>query len=222
MQSDYSCIQWQARNNAGDSSEPGGSREEELLGCSENNELPSTNHAELYSKLRAVQIEIDAVASSVEQVKNFASIENYVSDGDDGREKEDEEDDKSAVQVSHNNLTLQQALATERLRSLKKTKGQLEKEISNLCKNGPSKLNKHDRVIQDLVKEEPRLKSRLKQVQKPSKNSKKRQKIVSFDEDGDFDAVLNSASAGFIETVSNTWFFLPIILSWINRRSSSW
>ncbi|KAE9460643.1 hypothetical protein C3L33_07394, partial [Rhododendron williamsianum] len=195
-----SCIRWQARNNAGDSSEPGGSREEELLGCSENNELPSTNHAELYSKLRAVKIEIDAVASSVEQVKNFASIENHVSDGDDCRGKEDEEDDKSAVQVSHNNLTLQQALASERLRSLKKTKGQLEKEISNLCKNGPSKLNKHDRVIQDLVKEEPRLKSRLKQVQKPSKNSKKRQKIVSFDEDGDFDAVLNSASAGFIET----------------------
>ncbi|XP_058197146.1 protein CHROMATIN REMODELING 8 [Rhododendron vialii] len=189
-----------ARNNAGDSSEPGGSREEELLGCSENNELPSTNHAELYSKLRAVKIEIDAVASSVEQVKNFASIENHVSDGDDGWGKEDEEDDKSAVQVSHNNLTLQQALATERLRSLKKTKGQLEKEISNLCKNSPSKLNKHDRVIQELVKEEPRLKSRLKQVQKPSKNSKKRQKIVSFDEDGDFDAVLNSASAGFIET----------------------
>ncbi|KAI8523062.1 hypothetical protein RHMOL_Rhmol13G0045500 [Rhododendron molle] len=190
-----------ARNNAGDSSEPGGSREEELLGCSENNELPSTNHAELYSKLRAVKIEIDAVASSVEQVKNFASIENHGSDDDDGsRGREDEDDDKSAVQVSHNNLTLQQALATERLRSLKKTKGQLEIEISNLCKNGPSKLNKHDRVIQDLVKEEPRLKSRLKQVQKPSKNPKKRQKIVSFNEDGDFDTVLNSASAGFIET----------------------
>lgn len=189
-----------ARNNAGESSEPVGSREEEPLGSSENNELPSTSHAGLYSKLRAVEIEIDAVASSVEQVKNFASIENDVSNEDDGRVKGDEEADRSAIQASHNNLTLQQALATERLRSLKKTKDQLEKEISNLCKDGPSKLNKQDRLIRDLVKEKPRLKSRLKEVQKPSKNREKRQKIVSFDEDGDFDAVLNSASAGFIET----------------------
>ncbi|KAF7119890.1 hypothetical protein RHSIM_Rhsim13G0043800 [Rhododendron simsii] len=120
--------------------------------------------------------EIEVVASSVEQVKNFASIENHVSDGDDDRVKK--------------------VLTTGRLEKLEETKGQPKKEISNLCKNGPSKLIKHNKVIHDIVKEEPRLKSRLKQVLKPSKNPKKHQKIVSFDEDGDFDAVLNSKSTG--------------------------
>ncbi|KAL7172604.1 hypothetical protein ACSBR2_032154 [Camellia fascicularis] len=190
----------EARNNAGEISEAGGSTEEELLGSSKNNELLSTSHADVYNKLRAVEIEIDAVASSVEQVKNLARNENHVSDGYDGEEQGDKEDERSILQSSCNDLTLQHALATDRLRSLKKTKAQLEKEISNLCKDDPSKCSKHDKLIQDLVKEERRPKSKLKELQKSSKNPKKRQKIVSFDEDGDFDAVLNTASAGFVET----------------------
>ncbi|KAF5930518.1 hypothetical protein HYC85_031391 [Camellia sinensis] len=190
----------EARNNAGEISEAGGSTEEELLGSSKNNELLSTSHADVYNKLRAVEIEIDAVASSVEQVKNLARNENHVSDGYDGEEQGDKEDERSILQSSCNDLTLQHALATDRLRSLKKTKAQLEKEISNLCKDDPSKCSKHDKLIQDLVKEERRPKSKLKELQKSSKNPKKRQKIVSFDEDGDFDEVLNTASAGFVET----------------------
>ncbi|KAI7984027.1 Protein CHROMATIN REMODELING 8 [Camellia lanceoleosa] len=190
----------EVRNNAGEISEAGGSTEEELLGSSKNNELLSTSHADVYSKLRAVEIEIDAVASSVEQVKNLARNENHVSDGYDGEEQGEKEDERSILQSSCNDLTLQHALATDRLRSLKKTKAQLEKEISNLCKDDPSKSSKHDKLIQDLVKEERRPKSKLKELQKSSKNPKKRQKIVSFDEDGDFDAVLNTASAGFVET----------------------
>lgn len=190
----------EARNNAGEISKAGGSTEEELLGSSKNNELLSTSHADVYNKLRAVEIEIDAVASSVEQVKNLARNENHVSDGYDGEEQGDKEDERSILQSSCNDLTLQHALATDRLRSLKKTKAQLEKEISNLCKDDPSKCSKHDKLIQNLVKEERRPKSKLKELQKSSKNPRKRQKIVSFDEDGDFDAVLNTASAGFVET----------------------
>ncbi|KAL6968185.1 Protein CHROMATIN REMODELING 8 [Sarracenia purpurea var. burkii] len=189
-----------AINNAGESIKAGGSSEEELIDSSKNNDLPSTSHAELYNKLRAVEIEIDAVASSVEQVKNFVRNENHIPDDYAGREKGEKEDEQSTVLASQNDLTLQHALASDRLRSLKKRKNQLEKDISNLYKDNPSKCNKHDGVIQDLVKEEPRPKTRLKEVHKSSKNPKKRHKIVSFAEDGDFDAELNSASAGFIET----------------------
>uniref|UniRef100_A0A5B6YVW0 Protein CHROMATIN REMODELING 8 n=1 Tax=Davidia involucrata TaxID=16924 RepID=A0A5B6YVW0_DAVIN len=190
----------EARNNAGDSTEAGGSTEEELLERSKSNELSSTSHAELYNKLRAVEIEIDAVASSVEQVKNFARIEDNVPDSSDGREQGDTEDKQNLVQASPNDLTLQHALATDRLRSLKKTKAQLEREISNSFKDDPSEGGKHDKLILNIVKEEPRPKRKLKEVQKSSKNLKRRQKTVSFDEDDNFDAVLNAASAGFVET----------------------
>ncbi|XP_057480601.1 protein CHROMATIN REMODELING 8 [Actinidia eriantha] len=189
-----------ARNNAGESSEAGGSTKKELIDSSKINELSSNCHAELYNKLRAVEIEIDAVTSSVEQVKNLARNENHFTDGSDGREEGDEDDEQSAAQDSRNDLTLQHALATDRLRSLKKTKAQLVKEISKLSKNDHPDNYNDVKVIQDLVREETRPKSRLKEVQKSSKSSKKRQKIVAFDEDDDFDAVLNSASAGFIET----------------------
>ncbi|KAA8543382.1 hypothetical protein F0562_021123 [Nyssa sinensis] len=190
----------EARTNAGDSSEAGGSTEEELLERSKSNELSSTSHAELYNKLRAVEVEIDAVASSVEQVKNLARIEDNVPDSNDGREQGDTGNKQNIVQASPNDLTLQHALATDRLRSLKKTKAQLEREISNVCKDDPSRGGKHDKLILNLVKEEPRPKRKLKEVQKSSKNLKKRQKTVSFDVDDDFDAVLNAASAGFVET----------------------
>ncbi|XP_059626044.1 protein CHROMATIN REMODELING 8 [Cornus florida] len=186
-----------ARNNAGDGSEAGGSSEEQVLDRSKSNESSSTSHAGLYNKLRAVKIEIDAVASSVEQVKNFARNEDTVPDGNDDRKQGDTEDEQIIVQPSSS--TLQEALAAERLRSLKKTKVKLEREISILCKDDPSSI-KHDCLIQNLVKEEIKPKRKLKEVQKSSKDLKKRKKTVSFDEDDDFDAVLNAASAGFVET----------------------
>ncbi|GFZ17692.1 chromatin remodeling 8 [Actinidia rufa] len=175
-------------------------RKRNLLTVQKSMNCHPTCHAKLYNKLRAVEIEIDAVTSSVEQVKNLARNENHFTDGSDGREEGDEEDEQSAAQDSRNDLTLQHALATDRLRSLKKTKAQLVKEISKLSKNDHPDNYNDVKVIQDLVREETRPKSRLKEVQKSSKSSKKRQKIVAFDEDDDFDAVLNSASAGFIET----------------------
>lgn len=163
------------------------------------NESSSTNHAELYNKLSAVEVEIKAVASSIEQVKEFAENENHTTANHNGSER-GEEDKQSLPKTSHNGLTLQHALAADRLRSLEKTKAQIEREISNLCKDDPSTSKQPEKLIRYIVKEEPKRKSQLKEVQPSKKPSKKRQKIVSFDDDDDFDAVLNAASAGFVET----------------------
>ncbi|PRQ25810.1 putative DNA helicase chromatin remodeling SNF2 family [Rosa chinensis] len=179
--------------NAGDIGEAGGSNEEEELGEKPESVDPSVaSHAKLYNKLRAVEFEIDAVASTVEHEQG--GNEDGIRDGDDGEERGDKEDD---VEASDN---LQHALATDRLRSLKKTKAQLEKELSDLGKQRPSKGIELDRVLSNIVKEKPAPKRKLKQVQKSGKKQEKRVKTVSFDEDDDFDAVLDAASTGFVET----------------------
>lgn len=149
--------------------------------------------------MRAVEFEIDAVASTVEQSKNVSSNEDNANDGNDVRDLGNQEDDG---QVSPNDLDLQHALATDRLRSLKKTKAQLEKELLNLHKDNSSKGIEQNKVLRDLVKEERRHKRKLKDVKKSGKKVEKRQKIVSFEEDSGFDAILDAASSGFVETVS--------------------
>ncbi|CBI37137.3 unnamed protein product, partial [Vitis vinifera] len=189
-----------ATNEAENGSEAGRSTEEEFLDKSKATELSSTSQAKLYSKLRALEVEIDAVAYTVQQARNTERNENHVSHGNDNRAQGDAEDDKLVIQASPNNLTLQHALAADRLRSLKKTKAQLEIELSDWQKEKPSKTVEHDKVIQNLVKEEARPKKRLKEIPKSGKDLKKRKKTISFDDDVDFDAVLDAASAGFVET----------------------
>lgn len=189
-----------ATNEAENGSEAGRSTEEEFLDKSKATELSSTSQAKLYSKLRALEVEIDAVAYTVQQARNTERNENHVSHGNDNRAQGDAEDDKLVIQASPNNLTLQHALAADRLRSLKKTKAQLEIELSDWQKEKPSKIVEHDKVIQNLVKEEARPKKRLKEIPKSGKDLKKRKKTISFDDDVDFDAVLDAASAGFVET----------------------
>lgn len=189
----------QAQNN-GNASEVGGSTEEEPLERSESIDPLAASQAKLYNKLRAVEFEIDAVASTVEPEQ--AGNEGAACDGDDdGVEPGDKED---LDQASATGLNLQHALATDRLRSLKETKAKLEKELSDLDKQRPSKGKQRDKVLSDIVKEKPAPKRKLKQVKKSGKNLEKRLKTVSFDEDDDFDAVLDAASAGFVETVSLT------------------
>ncbi|WJZ98609.1 hypothetical protein VitviT2T_017121 [Vitis vinifera] len=100
----------------------------------------------------------------------------------------------------HDILSPEHALVADRLRSLKKTKAQLEIELSNLQKEKPSKIVEHDKVIPNLVKEEARPKKRLNEILKPGKELKKRKKTISFDDDVDFDAVLDAAYAGFVKT----------------------
>lgn len=190
-------LKWQAARNDENSGEGGGSTEEELPEKSASIDPSSTSQAKLYHKLRAVEFEIDAVASTVEQSNNVSSNDDNAYDGNDGRELGNQED---GGQVSPNDLDLQHALATDRLRSLKKTKAQLEKKLSNLRKDNSSKGVEQDKALRNLVKEEPRHKRKLKDVKKPGKKVEKRQKIVKFEEDSGFDAILDAASAGFVET----------------------
>lgn len=76
-----------------------GSVEERSIQLEGGNVLPSS-HSEILNRLRAVKFEIDAVASTVEQA-------------------EEEEGDDAGVQSGS---VLQNALATDRLRSLRKRK----------------------------------------------------------------------------------------------------
>ena len=64
----------------------------------------------------------------------------------------------------------------------------------------PSKIVEHDKVIPNLVKEEARPRKRLNEILKSGKELKKRKKTISFDDDVDFDAVPDAASAGFVKT----------------------
>ncbi|KAL0390903.1 UNVERIFIED_CONTAM: protein CHROMATIN REMODELING 8 [Sesamum calycinum] len=184
-----------ARKDADDYNEGAGAREEETVGRTKSKETSSSSNGNLVNKLRAVQVEIDAVTSAVEQLENFKRDEDHFPDGDDEIEQGNAEAERNILQASSNDLTLQHALAVDRLQSLIKTRAQLEKEISDSPRNG-----QHDRLLRNLVKEEPKSKRWLKEVDKTSQNQKKRLKRVSFSEDDDFDAVLNAASAGFVET----------------------
>lgn len=161
------------------------------IDTTENTEsISSLRHVELYNKLRAVNIEIDAVASTVEQVDCVKS-DDHGSDEVTGKE-----------QSSFNPWSsdpIQQALASDRLRSLKRTKTQLEDELIK-CKGKSADASNYEKLIQDIVKEEP--KRKRKENPKLSGNQKKRRKAVTYGDDDDFDAVLNAASAGFVETVS--------------------
>ncbi|KAI3506870.1 hypothetical protein L1887_21466 [Cichorium endivia] len=183
----------EARNHIEQGSQVGGTTDDEHLERRQNNEPSSTSRTDVLNKLRAITVEIDAVACTVEDVKNFSRTEEHEHSSD------DENGEKSILQASSNDLTLQHALATDRLESLKRTKAQLEKQIEHLGNEGIP-VNKHAKLLQSIVKEEPNHKRKQKEVLTTNKKSKKRQKTVAFNDDDDFDAVLNAASAGFVET----------------------
>ncbi|XP_044493848.1 protein CHROMATIN REMODELING 8-like [Mangifera indica] len=187
-------------NDAGNSNEAEQRNEEEPCVKLENIDPYSTGQEKLYDKLRAVEFEINAVAYTVDHLRREKDEEDQATNVDVGKGKLDIEDDKSVVQASSDGLSLQHALATDRLESLKETKAQLEKELSIYQFEKTSKDIKHDKLIQDLVKEEFRPKKKAKETQKPGKKQSKRLKTVSFDDDADFDSVLDAASSGFVET----------------------
>ncbi|KAK9144440.1 hypothetical protein Sjap_004343 [Stephania japonica] len=178
---------------SGNDTQVGDSAEEQLFEdekCSD----PSSSRSKLYGKLRAVEIEIDAVAASIEQASAVAENDHASDTTANGLEGH-KDANGSASQGSSNGLNLQCALATDRLRSLKKTKFRLQKELSEL-----EGTDGHDKLIKDLVREDEKPKRKLKEIQNPGKDSKKGRKRVSLEDDSDFDAMLDAASGGFIET----------------------
>ncbi|KVH94289.1 Helicase, C-terminal [Cynara cardunculus var. scolymus] len=187
----------EARNHA---EQVGGTADDEHLERRQSNEPSCTGRTDVLNKLRAINVEINAVASTVEDVKNFSKAEEHVHSSDDENGLGDLDGEQSILQASSNDLTLQHALATDRLESLKRTKAQLEKQFANLGNEGFPEGSKHAKVLQSIVKEEPNHKRKQKEIPKTNKKLKKRHKTVAFNDDGDFDAVLNAASAGFVET----------------------
>jgi len=161
-------------------------------------EPSSASQVELWKRLRAIDVEIDAVASTVEQAKNVGENEELsCGNCDDGDVVSQE--NKGIDKGVPNNLTLQHALAADRLKSLKKTRAELRKELSNTSKDGKAT---EAELLQYLVREDSKLKRKSKEVQGSSKELKKQKKAVPYQEDDEFDAVLNAASGGFVETVS--------------------
>ncbi|MCL7031697.1 hypothetical protein MKW94_006812 [Papaver nudicaule] len=193
----------EAKNDSGERDEAGGSNVEQLVNDQNGKDTSSISRVKIYNKLRAVEIEIAAVAATVEQSKSVAREEDNASDGvvDKGK-KIDIEEDIHVSEDGSNGLTLQHALATDRLQSLKRTKARLRKELSEFDKHNNEGVADHEELIKSIVKEDvqPKRKRKLKGSQKSSKDTNKRHKTVSFDEDVDFDAVLDAASAGFVET----------------------
>ncbi|WJX11944.1 hypothetical protein P8452_02490 [Trifolium repens] len=159
----------------------------------ENVDPLTTAKTELHQKLRAIEFEIGAVSSTIQRPRD---VDKGEENGDVGEENENVEEGIGEGAGSE----LQRALAADRLRSLKNTKAQLEKELSRFSKDGDSKSTERKKVIFSLVKEDRRPKKKLKDDKKLSKRPAKRFKTVSFDDDADFDAVLDAASAGFVET----------------------
>ncbi|CAO2185215.1 unnamed protein product [Urochloa humidicola] len=157
--------------------------------------------AKLHQKLRSVQLEINAVASTIKRAKHAAGKQVDTSDSGDAQDKKKQKRADHTAQDDPHGGALQQALATERLKSLKKAKAQIQKEISQSdpCPSGSGK--QKDKMLAMLVAEEPRRKKKtLMPSRGPKKMSTPKLKTMSYNDDDDFDAVLDGASAGFMET----------------------
>lgn len=163
--------------------------------------------AKLHQKLRSVQLEIDAVASTLGGAKQAAGKKSGGSssgsaDAKDKKKKKVKEEE-NADEDAPRGGALQQALAAERLRSLKRAKVQIQREILQSGPGPSGSGNQKDKMLAMLVEDEPRRKKSLKPPGGPKKKSPTcRLKTVTYDDDDDFDAVLDGASAGFMETVS--------------------
>lgn len=163
--------------------------------------------AQLHQRLRSVQFEIDAVASTIGGAKPTAAAaaakkkKKKSDNSEDKNKKKDNEEEENAGEDAPRGGALQQALAAERLRSLKRAKAQIQREIlqSEPGTSGPSN-KKGKTTLAMLVEDEPRRKKSLKPPGEPKKKSPRRLKTVTYDDDNDFDAVLDGASAGFMET----------------------
>ncbi|WVZ71859.1 hypothetical protein U9M48_020391 [Paspalum notatum var. saurae] len=180
-----------------DDAEPGAAIDD----TTRSNAAPEADaQAKLRQKLRSVQLEIDAVASTIKPAASTIKRDKHTpgkqiesSDSGDGKDKKKQGDTHGGA--------LQQALAIERIKSLKKAKAQIQREIlqSDPCTSGSD--NRKDKMLARLVEEEPRRKKKsIMPSRGPKKTSAPRLKTMSYDDDNDFDAVLDGASSGFMET----------------------
>ncbi|VFQ82630.1 unnamed protein product [Cuscuta campestris] len=183
----------QAKDNLEDGNEAAKNTEAEIT---EHNASLSTKTTDLYNKLRAVEVEIQAIKHGFEHLENFRKNDAQATCREDDNEERASESEQNSTRAPLNDLNLQHALAANRLKSLLETKIELEKGISESSTN-----NMHitRSLLRDLVKD-PAPKKRPKEAKNPIKNKKRRVKIASLDDDDDFDAVLNAASSGFVET----------------------
>ncbi|KAL9227603.1 hypothetical protein vseg_003275 [Gypsophila vaccaria] len=190
-----------ARSNAESSLQGERRLGEEIGNDSVENQPSSAGQVELLQKLRALDVEIDAVASAVEQAKSVRSNEEIDSEGGDVKDggKDNVEDGGTSNKAVPNDNTLQHALAADRLQSLKKTRAEIHKELSSVCKDSKGG-GVEDKILRYLVREESKSKSKPKGGKDGNKEAKKKKKAVSYREDDEFDAVLNAASGGFVET----------------------
>lgn len=185
----------QATRHVGESNEDTGIAEEEIVERKEENDEGHDKKLDLFNKLRAVEVEIDAIKDGFGRLERFRRNEEEVPDTDGSSEAKHTESDQSIIQAPLDDSNLQQALADDRLRSLLETKAQLRKELSDFAND-----TSPDALIRDLVKDQPKFKRKAKEVQKSSNKKSKRGKTALLNDDDDFDAVLAAASSGFVET----------------------
>lgn len=155
----------------------------------------STTRSKLFSKLQAVTFEMEAVSASISHIKNSEEIENNTSaDIEHAR-------NCHSVQFTPDGLTVQQALASDRLRSLEKTRDRIQCEIAKIDPKETGETVGEIQFLHRLVQEEPKGKRKFKEAQPSGRNLKK--KIVSYDDDLNFDAMLNASAHGLMESVSS-------------------
>lgn len=135
--------------------------------------------------------EIEAVSASIGHVNNSDEIENNTS------VHKEHANNYYSVKFDPDGLTVQQALASDRLRSLEKIRDQLQCEIAKI---DPKETIGESMFLHRLVQEEPKCKRKLKEAQPSGRPSKK--KIVSFEGSLDFDTMLDASANGLMESVS--------------------
>lgn len=151
---------------------------------------------QIRAQLRAVEAEIAAVAAGLEKVQSVTDKDPESSEG----EKDENDQDLSEYRPFEAvGGVLQRALGTERLRSLKQKRGQLKKQLKVFEGDGETEELEEHKVLLESVKnkEETVIKGTGRLLVKPQSGKKKN---VSFQEDDDFDAVLDAAASGLIET----------------------
>lgn len=185
----------QATRHVGESNEATGIAEEEIEERKEVKEEGHDKKLDLFNKLRAVEVEIDAIKDGFGHLERFRRNEEEVPDTDGCSEAKHTESEQRTIQAPLDDSNLQHALADDRLRSLLETKAQLREELSIFANE-----TSPDALIRALVKDQPKSKRKVKEVQKSSNKKSKRRKTASLVDDDDFDAVLAAASSGFVET----------------------